>query len=238
MVGMRESLLVPERQLRIAGICWAGAGLVYLLAEAAAASAFPNYSYAVNYVSDLGVPDVEVLAGRRIDSPLWPVMTLGFGVQGVLFALGAVLAVRSSRQPLGRVFVVFALVHGLGMVVIAAVHGGQATIAAGLGWVHLLGAGLALLGGQAAVIVAGAALLRRRGRTSTDVRLGAVSIALGVVGFLGIVMLEIDVRVVAGTILADGVWERIGFYAIIAWELLIGVALTARRPDPRGIGAP
>ncbi|RAF50692.1 DUF998 domain-containing protein, partial [Burkholderia multivorans] len=127
-------------------------------------------------------------------------------VQGVLFALGAVLAVRSSRQPLGRVFVVFALVHGLGMVVIAAVHGGQATIAAGLGWVRLLGAGLALLGGQAAVIVAGAALLRRRGRTSTDVRLGAVSIALGVVGFLGIVMLEMDVRVVAGTMLADGGW--------------------------------
>lgn len=237
MVGMRESFLVPGPWSRAAGICWLAAGAVYLLAEAAAASAFPGYSYALNYISDLGVPDVEVLAGRRIDSPLWPVMSLAFITQGVLFALGAVLAVRGSRQPLGRSFVVLALVHAFGMVLIAAVHGGQANIAAGRGWVHLLGAGLALLGGQAAAVVAGAGLLRRA-RTSGDIRLGVLSIVLGVVGFLGIVMLEIDVRALPGTILADGVWERIGFYAIVAWELLIGLVLTARRPDPRGIGAP
>lgn len=257
---MRAASAASVRASVTAGMCWLVAGAVYLLAEAVTASAFPGYSYALNYISDLGIPDVEVLAGRPIDSPLHGVMTAGFVAHGALFALGAIILGRGARWPLRRTFVALAVVHACGMGLIAVVPGGQASIAAGLGWVHLLGAGLALFGGQGAAVVAGIALLRGDERTPArggtplpgqgSNRLGVVSILLGVIGFLGIVMLEIDVRAVSGTILPDGIWERIGFYAIIAWDLVMGTALlrgasrsrssapTARRPDPRGIGAP
>ena len=257
---VRASVRAASAASVTAGVCWLAAGVAYLLAEAVTASAFPGYSYALNYISDLGIPDVEVLAGRPIDSPLHGVMTAGFVLHGVLFALGAIILGLSARWPLRRTFVALAVIHACGMGLIAVVPGGQASIAAGLGWVHLLGAGLALFGGQGAAVVAGIALLRGQGRAPArggaqlpghrSIRLGVVGIVLGVIGFLGIVMLEIDVRAVPGTILPDGVWERIGFYAVIAWDVVMGAALlkgaarsrgsapTARRPDPRGIGAP
>lgn len=63
------------------------AGLQYLVIETATASAWtsPAYSYATNFVSDLGVPARGTFEGRAIDSPLHAVMNTGFVIQGVLF---------------------------------------------------------------------------------------------------------------------------------------------------------
>ena len=210
----------------MAAICWILAGLVYLLAEALAASAFPDYSYAMNYISDLGVPDVEMLGDRAVDSPLHMVMNIAFLVHGVLFATAAIYMVRGSRLPLRLPFSVFAIAHALGMVLIAVVNGGAHNNSLGLGGIHLLGAFLAFIGGHLTAICFGLSLLLRRNHlVRGGSLLGVFSVVIGLVGVLGIVMLQVDVRVIPGTILADGTWERIGMYAIVVWEMIVGIVI-------------
>ena len=71
-----------------AAVAWTSAGLAYLTLEAVAAAAFrPHYSYARNFISDLGIPSD--------DSPLAWLMNTAFCVQGSLFLVGAILTVRA-----------------------------------------------------------------------------------------------------------------------------------------------
>src|ERR1700759_4861673 len=54
-----------------AAAVWIAAGLGYLILEAIAAVAFRHhYSYAHNFISDLGVTSRGMFQGRMIDSPL------------------------------------------------------------------------------------------------------------------------------------------------------------------------
>ena len=215
----------PRRSSVTAAICWILAAVVYLLAEAVAASAFPGYSYGMNYISDLGVPDIEMLGSRPIDSPLHMVINIAFVVHGLLFALAALCVARGPWATWRLPFITFAFVHALGMVMIAVVNGGQHNNDLGLAWFHLLGAFFAFFGGHLAAIVIGFSLLRNR-RTSF---MGFLSVVIGAIGILGIVMLQIDARVIPGTLLPDGVWERIGMYSIVVWEVFFAVVLLSRR---------
>lgn len=216
---------VTTRSTAAAAICWILAGVVYLLAEALTASAFPDYSYAMNYISDLGVPDVEMLGNRPIDSPLHMVINIAFVAQGLLFATAAVYAARGLSLPLRAGIITCAFAHALGMVIIAVVNGGQHNNELGLGWVHLLGAILAFFGGHLTAICVGVSLLMRRRIPVVAV----ISIAIGLIGILGIIMLQVDVRAIPRTLLPDGVWERIGMYAVVTWEMFFGAVLLGRQ---------
>lgn len=113
------------------GIVWITGSFAYLTLEAVAAAAFqPPYSYAVNFVSDLGVPGSS--------SPLAWLMNLGFCVNGVLFLVGAV--VLNAAGP----FLAFAAANALGNIMIAFFHSGSAA--------HAVGATLAIAGGNAAIL--------------------------------------------------------------------------------------
>ncbi|MCF2571233.1 DUF998 domain-containing protein [Brevibacterium sp. UCMA 11754] len=209
-----------------AAICWILAGVVYLLAEALAASAFPDYSYAMNYISDLGVPDVEMLGDRAINSPLHVFMNIAFLVHGFLFVTASIYTARGSRLPLRLPIIALGIAHALGMVLIAVVNGGAHNNSLGLGGIHLLGAFLAFVGGHLTAICIGLSLLKRRNHLVRGSSLiGVFSLVIGLVGVLGIVMLQVDVRVIPGIILADGTWERIGMYSIVVWEMIIGIVL-------------
>ncbi|TSI18612.1 DUF998 domain-containing protein [Brevibacterium aurantiacum] len=225
---MRETqsdAAASNRSTVTAAICWIFAGVVYLFAEAVTAAAFNHYSYSFNYISDLGVPDIEMLGNRPIDSPLHLVINVAFVIQGLLFATAALYAARSLKLPLRPGTISFACLHALGMVMIAVVNGGQHNNDLGLGWVHLLGAFFAFFGGHLTAICMGASLLlTRRSR-----RVGVFSVMIGAIGILGIVMLQVDVRALPGTLLPDGAWERIGMYAIVAWEMFIGAVLLGRQ---------
>ncbi|MEH3089004.1 MAG: DUF998 domain-containing protein [Microbacterium arborescens] len=207
-------------------VLWIIAGAVYLAAEAISASAFPGYSYATNYISDLGVQDVGTFQGRAIDSPLHVVMNTAFILHGVLFAAAAVLTVRGTawRPRTRRWFVSLALVHGVGIILVGVFSGSQANVDNGLAVFHVLGAGMAIIAGNLAVIVAGIALLRSGPRW-----LGTASVVLGVAGLIGLVGLLVDSNSTAIDLLPDGVWERAAVYSIIAWELLAGVTALATR---------
>ncbi|KZX19973.1 DUF998 domain-containing protein [Rathayibacter tanaceti] len=206
------------------GVLWIVSALAYLLAEAVAASAFPGYSYAQNYISDLGVPEVGVFEGRIIDSPLHAVMNVGFLVQGALYLAAAVATVRAFGR--GRLFLALAVVYAVGIALVGLVHGSSASAESGVGGLHVLGAGLAIVSGNAASIVAGVSA--RRGRPPwASARLGVV---LGIVGLLGLLLLQVDSRVAGVDLLPDGAWERLAVYAVTIWQLATGARLLLRQP--------
>ena len=179
-----------------AAFAWASAGLVYLVVEAIAAAAYrPHYSYAHNFISDLGVPGCS--------SPLAWLMNVAFCVQGTLFLAGAVAA-RGARPLLAC-----AGANALGNVQIAVFHSGSA--------VHALGAVLAIVGGNAAIL-AGSSLIGGRHRT--------VSLGLGVFGLLSFALFVIDLK---SAVVPLGIVERCSVYSITVWQLLTAVWLLTRR---------
>ena len=209
----------------IAACLWGGAGIIWLVLEAITASAFPGYSYAHNYISDLGVPDVAVFEGRSIDSPLSAVMNFAFIAQGLLLVGGVVFALRAARTATGRMrkwILAVAIVHAVGMLLVGIFHGSQANLENGLLLLHGLGAALAIITGNLTTIMVG----------FTSHRIGArpwyrgTSIVLGNVGLICLVMLLIASTTSIAT-LPEAVWERGSVYSIIGWELVTAISLLA-----------
>lgn len=185
-----------------AAACWIAGALIYLLAEALTAARYgPRYSYTHNAISDLGTAA----------SPSAAVMNAAFCLQGVLFLLGATLAVRAQRPRRTTPFVVFAACNAVGNVLVATVHSGE-------GPLHVVGAILAIAGGNAAA-VAGAGLMR----TATGRR---ISLALGILGLLSAAMWPLAVAVPPAA-----VWERISVYTILGWQLFAAAALLPARGE-------
>jgi hypothetical membrane protein len=234
----------PNKYSPTAAVAWILAAAAYVVAEAISASAFPGYSYATNYISDLGVPDVGPFQGRVIDSPLHLVMNAAFVLHGVLFAVAGVLVTAGRRTAAARWFRVLAVVHGVGMVLVGSFHGSQSAVESGLVVLHVAGAALAILGGNAAAVVAGTALLRGAGgagrepgtRRGVAGWIGTASVVLGVAGVVGLVMLEVDSGSSSIDLLPEGVWERVAVYAVLAWDLLAGgTLLVTKRRDAEAL---
>jgi hypothetical membrane protein len=195
-----------------AAVAWTSAGLAYLTLEAVAAAAFrPHYSYAHNFISDLGIPSN--------DSPLALLMNTAFGVQGTLFLVGAILTVRAVEARKAGLFVTLAAANAVGNLLIAAFHSGPASHANGTAWVHAIGAVLAIVGGNAAIL-AGSRIVSGWHRK--------VSVALGAFGLLSFALFVIELK--ASSALPLGVWERCSVYSITAWQLLAAAWLLSRRP--------
>jgi len=210
-------------------VSWVLAAAVYLIAEAIAASAFPGYSYATNYISDLGVPEVATVDGRAIDSPLHAVMNAGFIAHGVLFAVATLLATRAARVRHRRWIVALAVVHGVGIALVGIFSGSQEALESGLAAFHVIGAAMAIIGGNLTAIVAS--------RTARH-GVAALSLALGVVGIVSVVMLVVDSGTTTIDLLPDGVWERLSVYTIQAWELVAATATLVwlrRATEPGGL---
>jgi hypothetical membrane protein len=195
-----------------AAVAWTSAGLAYLTLEAVAAAAFqPRYSYARNLISDLGIPSDG--------SPLAWLMNTAFGVQGTLFLVGALLTVRAIAPRKAVLFLTSAAANAVGNLLIAAFHSGPAARAEGTAWVHAIGAVLAIVGGNAAIL-AGSRIVSGWHRR--------VSVALGAFGLLSFVLFVIELK--ASSALPLGVWERCSVYSITAWQLLSAAWLLSRRP--------
>lgn len=210
---------------------WTVAGVSYLVLEAVAADAFrPRYSYARNYISDLGV----TAGGDVIDSPLAWLMNVAFYLQGTLFLVAAVLFVHALRSRRRAVFLTCAAMNSVGNIVVGTFHSGPQASVDGTAWLHVTGAVLAIVGGNAA-IVAGSWMLGNAGGPKWY---RAASLVIAAAGLLCFVMLGIDSRTTAFQIAPDGVWERGSVYSIIGWQLLTAGYLLGRRrasfPDGAG----
>jgi hypothetical membrane protein len=205
-------MTTSNRQRVRAAAAWLSAGLAYLTLEAVAAAAFrPHYSYARNLISDLGIPSGN--------SPLAWVMNTAFGIQGSLFLAGAILTARAVAPRKAGLFVALAAANAVGNLLIAAFHSGPAARAEGTAGVHAIGAVLAIVGGNAAIL-AGSRVVNGWHRK--------VSVALGAFGLLSFVLFVIELK--ASSPLPLGVWERCSVYSITAWQLLAAAWLLNRRP--------
>jgi hypothetical membrane protein len=199
------------------GLLWLVGPLGFWAAEALSASAFPGYSYATNYISDLGVPDVAVFQGRALDSPLHVVMNAGFVGQGLLFLIGLAMIAPSLRRTWGAVlFLLFGSLHAVGFVLVAVVSGSAANAANGLMVWHGVGAVMAIAGGNLMAMVSGWAM-------PTSRRSRWVGVTLGTLGFVSSALL------LSHILLPDGVWERGAVYTFLAWESATGALLLAAR---------
>jgi hypothetical membrane protein len=190
---------------RTAAVIWILGATAYLVCEAVAAAGFPGYSYLADYISDLGVSDV---------------MNIGaFMVHGILFGLAAVVLARGCTTTAARVFVVAAVANAVGNILVGMFHSGTPDAH----W-HVVGAGLAIVGGNVAVIAAGFAG-RALGAPSWALR---ASFALGTFGLVCLTTLIID-GATGSRVVPAGLVERGSVYSIIAWELLAGFTLLRRR---------
>lgn len=203
---------VVRRRTRLwAAALWLITGLWYLVTEAAVAARVPGYTYSVDFISDLGRPAYSSMAA-------W--MNGAFIQQGVGFILACSLARAGVRRgPGAAVFLVLAVVYGVGTAMVGLFHGevGEASHTA-----HVSGAVAAIVGGNLAVLTVGAFLLRRRRCTG----FGAVSAALGAGGLIcGAVLLVNGADDDSAVPFGGGFWERGSVYTIIAWQLLSSVVL-------------
>jgi hypothetical membrane protein len=207
----------------------------YLAAEAVAAAGWrsPSYSYAENWISDLGSATSGVFQGRELDSPLHAVMNTGFVVQGLLMGCAVVLL---SRMVVGRTkssTAVMGVVIAVGYVLVGTFHGSLQAEQDGTLALHFAGAALAIFGGNTLALVLG---LHRRTFAGTRT-LGLLSIVVGALGLLAAVVLM-------STFNADvpsGLIERCSVYSIVLWEILVAVALlrgpVATTTTARGVSA-
>lgn len=177
--------------------------------EYVAARALPGYRYTHAYISDLGRPD----------SPLSYVMNTAFVVQGSLFLAGTVLLVRATRSGPGGWFVGCAAANAIGNVVIAAVPSGPA----GIGWLHVGGAVLAIVGGNTAILAGHPLVSAARWYRFS-------SIGIATVGLASFVVLAAATGAVP-TVLPAAVWERTSVYTIIGWQMLSALQLLRGERD-------
>ncbi|CAM3514202.1 MULTISPECIES: DUF998 domain-containing protein [Saccharibacillus] len=214
------------------GIAFMLAALIYVGTEAISAAAWhnPPYDYAYNYISDLGVARSLTVDGREILSPLAAVMNFGFQAHGLLFVLGYVLALPLLRGKWGRLACAAAVVHGIGNFMVGYFPGESYDGVSP----HVVGAGLAIVGGNLALILAGLSLRRRsaaeidgRGRAASGrlLRFGPRLSVLGIgLGSLGLAALALMVTRVLGH---PAVFERLSVYTMTAWDLSFGFCLLA-----------
>ncbi|MFB7719359.1 DUF998 domain-containing protein [Nocardia sp. NPDC056100] len=232
----RESVRTPERPgIRphpVAGVLLIVAPVLWFCLEALVAARFrPRYSYAHNYISDLGVPEPGTFEGRAMDSPLAGVANFMFVSQGLLFLVAAILLTRAiAPSPSRRAFRLLAIGYAIGYALIATFHGSEQAAANGTSKFHVLGGAIAAICGNGALIVAGLHLRKALGRNA----FGAFSVAAGVIGILSLVLLMIDRSSTSINLLPDGTWERGGCYPILIWEFVTGaLVLVAARQRAR-----
>ncbi|MGX9884627.1 DUF998 domain-containing protein [Streptomyces sp. NPDC002276] len=193
----------------------------WVVSEAVAAAAWtsPPYSYATNYISDLGVPDCGThYQGRTICSPDHALMNTSFIVQGVLFATGAILlALTLLTGRARRVVIALAAAHAVGFLLVGLFHGSPDGPGYSLG-LHVGGAAVAILCANTIVILAGSLRSLQLPRAYR-----VFSIAVGALGLLS------EAFVGASTSTA-GIFERGGVYSWLLWSAVTGVCVLVRHP--------
>jgi hypothetical membrane protein len=121
----------PEWGIAAAALILISAALEYVVTEAITAAAWktPVYSYASNWISDLGATDCSTFQGREVCSTLHDVMNTGFIVQGVLFLIASILLLQLFSGASRYVSLVLALIYSIGFILVGSFHGSTAATA-------------------------------------------------------------------------------------------------------------
>lgn len=215
-------LLRDTRRNIAAATALLSAVVMFFVAETVSAAAWhsPAYSYANDFVSDLGVPGPLVMfKGHPIYSPLAWLLDAGFVADGVLVAVAAVLLLRPAGQ--GRMAAWqrrLGIGFGIGLTMAAFLHESPA-------WslpFHALGATLAMGGGNIAIILTG--LLGARLGVPGWLARGLT--ALGTVGLAFFLVVQV-LALTDSAVLPHGIGalERGAAYPVLVTQLIVGVGL-------------
>jgi hypothetical membrane protein len=203
---------------RVAAVAWIVGPVVYLVVEKVAADNVKgHYSYLHHYISVLGVP-----AWGRFAY----LMNGAFYLQGALLFVGAFLVTRAAGRR-GVFFLLFTAAAAVGYFLVATVHGGS-PLAAGNGLqLHMAGALLAFIAGNAAILAGSSTVAR-----AVDARFWyrAVSLLIAAVGFAAFLALA-NYNVWAFRYAPVGIVERVPVYSVLAWQMFSAVVLLTR-PAP------
>jgi hypothetical membrane protein len=184
----------------------------------AAASWSPAYDWARNLISDLGNTACGAYGDRLVCSPQHGLMNASFIMLGLTMALGSLLIYTEFKRSWAS-FLGFSLMAlaGLGTILVGAFPENVN------GWLHGLGALLALGVGNIALVVLALAIkqARRSFRTYTFIS-GVVSLVA-----LGLFLIHINLGLGQGTI------ERIVSYPQTGWLVLFGLYMTGTRVRAR-----
>lgn len=165
----------------------------------------PPYSWSDRTISELGAVACGVADGRYMCSPAHIVMNLSFLLLGFVMTAGSLLLYRQIQR--SRAGFLLMGLAGLGAILVGFVP--MDTIY----WLHIVGADIAFLFGNIALIVFGFTLRMPRW-------FKMVSIILGVVGLAGLYLF-----LSRHHILGLGGTERIVAYPIIVWLTATGAYL-------------
>lgn len=204
-----EDVSLGKREI-VGGFLWFSIVQYFVMMVVVQAAWTTPYSIVMHAISDLGAVNCGVFEGRDVCSPWHVASNVSWTLTGLSIFLGAVLLWRPfARGTIGRGGLIVMMVAGMGELLVGL--NPQDTSA-----LHIPAALVAILGGQAAMVLLGVSLARR----PTWRGVGILGIAFGIVGITSSIVLFI-----VGLNEYFGLIERIAAYPILIWLVLAGVAV-------------
>lgn len=160
----RDELTPTPRRLRATGVILM-ASVQYVICTIIAASAWknPSYDWFNNYISDLGFRTCGVIAMRYACSPLHDLMNMSLIVQGIITVAAVIVGIRIV--PRHRVGIAIAgVMTGIGIACVGFFPGSIEGGATGGFPIHGLSALVAVLAGDATLLLLGLAVWHRSRR--------------------------------------------------------------------------
>lgn len=189
---------------KVAGFVFIIGSLYYIIAEAISATFF-NASlfntYVFHTISELGIPNGN--------SPLFWLMNSAFVLIGLAVIFGNFYSFKDYLVNNRIVVLILTLVTGFGVIIVGLVHGGN-PLTSGY---HTLGAVMAILGGNALIVI-----ISRSMQEFSDYQKAAL--VLGIIGLAAFWVMFFSL----GNIFMP-VYERLSVYTLIVWIFLTGVYL-------------
>lgn len=189
---------------KVAGFVFIIGSLYYIIAEAISATFF-NASlfntYVFHTISELGIPNGN--------SPLFWLMNSAFVLIGFAVIFGNFYSFKDYLVKNRIVVLILTLVTGFGVIIVGLVHGGN-PLTSGY---HTLGAVMAILGGNALIVI-----ISRSMQEFSDYQ--KATLVLGIIGLAAFWVMFFSL----GNIFMP-VYERLSVYTLIVWIFLTGVYL-------------
>lgn len=189
---------------KVAGFVFIIGSLYYIIAEAISATFF-NASlfntYVFHTISELGIPNGN--------SPLFWLMNSAFVLIGLAVIFGNFYSFKDYLVKNRIVVLILTLVTGFGVIIVGLVHGGN-PLTSGY---HTLGAVMAILGGNALIVI-----ISRSMQEFSDYQ--KAILVLGIIGLAAFWVMFFSL----GNIFMP-VYERLSVYTLIVWIFLTGVYL-------------
>ena len=222
--------MIERRHAVTGAMLMISGAVIFWIAEAIAIHGWtvPPYSLRFNVLSDLGnpVPHDHVF-GHAVNSPWYFMMNLGFVAQGILYAAAVLLLSQYFKGWPKLGIRVFSLLEALGLTIAAIFHQ-QSTNSVEMG-VHIVGAGLILMGAFAVMLIGAFG-----GQVGAPRAYRILSVVMGIIIFLSFSSFITAPRLAVA--IGAGVVERVSMWGVLVWQLITGGMLlfaTGRRGELR-----